>query len=60
MKRFLLIGLISALCTNAFAEEASVYDKIWSVASPYENDEAKVIQRFDIKGRLQADAFYFD
>ncbi|MCG8698973.1 MAG: hypothetical protein MI922_13040, partial [Bacteroidales bacterium] len=46
--------------TVAVAAEPSVYERIWDVATLYENEENAAIQSFALKGRLQADALVFD
>ena len=41
-------------------EESSIYDRIWNLATLYENDSNPVIQSFVLSGRLQADASFYD
>jgi len=60
MKTIAILGLGFTLCFDVFANDASVYDRLWSHAMPYENGDATVVQRFAVVGRLQADAVYFD
>ena len=40
--------------------ETSAYDRIWSYATLYQNDENPVIQKLVFTGRAQADAAFFD
>ena len=72
----LTVTTLSALClagTSAFAgtdakapaavepaKEKSVYDKIWSIAKPYKNEDNPVIQEFAFSGRAQFEYFNTD
>ena len=62
MNKKLMYGVAAALSLTALAataEDASVYDKIWGLATWYDNEDAQVMQKFGITGRLQGDAFSF-
>ena len=54
---------IAVSATSVFAaeeaEEASVYDKIWDTLTVIDNDDAKVVQKLAVVGRLQGDAVSF-
>jgi phosphate-selective porin OprO/OprP len=57
----LIVVLLSGFSVFGAAEpEPAVYDKIWGIFEFVDNDEAVVLQRLALKGRLQADAIYFD
>jgi phosphate-selective porin OprO/OprP len=38
----------------------SSFDKVWSYATLYDNKDNRFIQKFDLSGRLQIDAAWFD
>lgn len=65
MYKKLILGITIAVALTAGsvvaeeASDASIYDKIWGVAS-YDNDDAKVIQKVAFVGRLQGDAYHFE
>ncbi len=52
------LSATSILATEK-ATEDSAYDKIWGAAKWVDNDNAKVLQRLALTGRLQGDAFSF-
>jgi phosphate-selective porin OprO/OprP len=65
MTKKLVYGVTAALALSAggvFAQEtdASIYDKIWGYGTWYDNDEAAIMQKFALSGRLQGDAFSFN
>lgn len=64
MNKNLIYGVTAAVALSAgavFAEgsESSIYDTIWGYGTWYDNDDAAVMQKFALSGRLQGDAFSF-
>ena len=59
-----LLVAVSALAGTAppavEEEEASIYDRIWDLATLYEDENNPVIQSLVLSGRAQADAAFFD
>jgi phosphate-selective porin OprO and OprP len=55
-----LVLCVITLCSASDGEGTSIYDKIWSYATFYENKDNRFIQKFALSGRLQADAARFD
>jgi phosphate-selective porin OprO/OprP len=58
----LVLGIVlSTLPAFATAEttEPSTYDKVWGYGTFIDNNEAKVIQKLAVVGRLQGDAYSF-
>ncbi len=44
----------------AQADEESTFDRVWSVATLYENNENDTLQKLALTGRLQADGAWFE
>ena len=60
-----IAAIVSALVeiNDAFAAEehnTSVYNKIWSYATLYENEDNRFIQKFVLSGRLQPESAWFE
>jgi phosphate-selective porin OprO/OprP len=55
-----LAMLIVAPCSAWESGDTSGFDKIWSYATLYQNDENPHIQKFALSGRLQADSVWVD
>jgi len=47
-------------CVAADGESGSVFDKVWSYATLYDNEDNRYIQKFALSGRLQADSAWLD
>lgn len=47
-------------CSAADGKDDSVFDKIWSHATLYDNEANRSIQKFVLSGRLQTDSAWFD
>lgn len=57
----LVAVLISGFsASGAMESDTSVYDKIWGTLEFVDNEDTAVLQSLALKGRLQADAVYFD
>jgi phosphate-selective porin OprO/OprP len=62
IKKNIVSAVLLGLAASVFAEEVaepSIYDKIWSYADLYSNDDATVLQDLAFTGRLQGDAHNF-
>jgi len=44
----------------ALATDESSFNKVWNYATLYDSKDNKVIQKFDLSGRLQIDSAWFD
>lgn len=57
----LVVGLqaLSLIVTAQTTGESS-FDKVWSYATLYENEDNRFIQKFALSGRLQPDSAWFD
>ena len=62
---FVVVSLAATLFMIAHSvaadgEDISVFDKVWSYATLYENEDHRFIQKFALSGRLQPDSAWFD
>jgi len=62
---FVVVSLAATLfmiapSVAADGEDISVFDKVWSYATLYENEDNRFIQKFALSGRLQPDSAWFD
>lgn len=64
---FLALVLVLVLVLPVFSPSAraqsadeSSFDRVWGLATLYENGDSEFIQKFALSGRLQADAAWFD
>ncbi len=48
------------LAAAAGEQEASTFDRIWSHAKLYENEDNRFLQKFALSGRIQPEAAWFD
>lgn len=48
-------GAVSGASVTSSPPEPSIFDRVWSAADLYKNDDNPVVQRFQITGRLQLD-----
>jgi len=53
------IGAI-APCVAAAGEDGNVFDRIWSYATLYDNEDNRYLQKFALSGRLQFESVWFD
>lgn len=62
LKVFALVVALQTPFLAAAAQTAgeSSFDKVWGYATLYENERNRFIQKFDLSGRLQIDAAWFD
>ena len=51
---------VTAPCVVADGEDGSGFDKVWSYATLYENEDNRFIQKFALSGRVQPDSAWFD
>ena len=51
---------VTAPCVVADGEDGSGFDKVWSYATLYENEDNRFIQKFALSGRLQPDSAWFE
>ena len=51
---------VTAPCVVADEEGVSGFDKAWSYATLYENEDNRFIQKFALSGRVQPDSAWFD
>jgi phosphate-selective porin OprO/OprP len=65
MDKKILMGMFAVMAFSGIvraAEDAkseSIYDRIWSYGTFIDNDDAKVVQKLALTGRLQGDAYSF-
>jgi len=53
-------ALVGPACVTAAGEQASTFDKIWSYATLYENEDNRYIQRFALSGRVQPESAWLN
>jgi phosphate-selective porin OprO/OprP len=47
-------------CAASGGDGDTAFDRVWSYATLYENDDNRYIQKFALSGRLQVDSAWFD
>lgn len=62
---FVAVSIVGALCViapcvAADEEDVSIFDKFWSYATLYENEDNRLIQKFALSGRLQPESAWFE
>jgi phosphate-selective porin OprO/OprP len=57
---FFLIALTAYSAAARCDDDFSSFDKAWSFATLYQNEENSLVQKFALSGRLQLDAAFFD
>lgn len=57
-----VVGVLYVIvpCVAATGEDVSVFEKVWSYATLYENEDNPFIQKFALTGRLQPDSAWFE
>ena len=56
-----VVVLVTAVpCPGADGEASPGFERVWSYATLYENENNRYLQEFSLTGRLQLDSAWFD